>query len=87
MDQNKLKMVAIVKYKVAAKKQRPVTLVLILQSRTTINMGINTIWCIFNSLGSSEAEMKTKICGKWHSFGYLDGSQLKIQDGCQNNNK
>ena len=32
MDQNMLKMVAIVKYKVAAKKQRPVTSVLILQS-------------------------------------------------------
>ena len=46
-------------------------------------MGITTIWCIINSLGSSEAEMKTKICEKWHSFGNLDGSHFKIQDGCQ----
>ena len=35
MDQNMLKMVAIVKYKMVAKKQRPVTLVLILQSWTS----------------------------------------------------
>ena len=81
-----LKMVAIVKYKMTAKNVTTSYFSAYFAILNIINMGITmitTIRCTLNSLSSSEAEIKTTICWKWQSFGNLDGSHFKIQDGCQ----